>query len=399
LLLSITAAYAADSPQFRGPDRDGKFPGTGLLKAWPESGPNMAWEATDVGDGYASVTVVGDKVYVPGMTEDEDGFVYVLNTDGSHDRKIAYGREVPDKQAPGSRSTVTIEGDRLYIMSGYGVLSAIDLSTDKPVWQVNMLERFEGTDLRWGVAESVLIDGPRVICTPGGKDASVVALDKATGDTVWQTKGLSDEASYCTPDVIEHGGTRLILTETATLVVGIEAETGTVLWTHDHPTKYDIHGVTPVYADGKIYYSGGYKAGGGVLALSADGKSVTPVWSDKNLDCQHHGVIEHEGYLYGTAHMASREMMCLSLETGEVVWRTGDVSQSAVVFADGMLYLYEGPKKGIVHLVEATPEGFVHAGQFPITGGNSKHWAHPTIADGRLYIRRGQSVFAYDIKA
>jgi len=392
-------ALADDSPQFRGPNRDGKYRETGLLQAWPEGGPPLLWRAEGLGDGYASASVVGGAIYVPGMVDGNLGYLFALDLDGALLWKARYGEETQDKQAPGSRSTPTVDGDRIYLMSGLGVLYCLKAENGESVWQVNVLERFSGKNIDWSLAESVVVDAERVYCTPGGPDASVVALDKMTGDTVWTSKGLSDVSAYCSPDIIEHKGRRILVTMTALYVVGIDAATGEVLWTHEHPTKYNIHAVTPVYQDGMLYYTGGYKSGGGMLELSADGADVTPVWRDENLDCQHHGVVLLDGYIYGTAHQLSRELMCLELTSGKVMWRTGEVTQGAVVYADGMLYVYEGPSKGIVSLVKATPQGFERTGSFRIEEGTAKHWAHPTIANGRLYIRRGDLLFAYDIAA
>jgi len=400
LLLVVPAvmAGAGDSPQFGGPDRDGRFEEQGLMKTWPEGGPPVAWVAKGFGKGYSSVAVVKGKIYLPTMLDDEIGYIFVLNLDGVIERKIPYGKETLEKQAPGARSTPTIDGDRLYILSGLGGLYGIDLTKNKIVWEANILERFKAKNNTWNLAESVLVDGDRVICTPGGPDAGVVALNKMTGETVWATKGLSDQASYCSADIVVHNGRRILLTELAKMVAGIDAGTGALLWTHEHITDYDIHAVTPIYKDGLIYYTGGYGSGGGVLELSKDGASVTSKWTDTNLDCQHDGVVLADGYLYGTGHKTSA-LMCLEMATGKLMWSTKDVRQGDVVYADGMLYVYEGPKSGIVDLVKAQPSGFERTGTFTVTEGTDNHWAHPVIAHGRLYIHHGDTLIAYDVAA
>jgi outer membrane protein assembly factor BamB len=392
------AAYAADSPQFRGPARDGRFPETGLLKEWPEGGPPVAWVTNGLGKAYSSVSVVDGAIYATGKAADGLGYLYLLDLDGNIKNRAAYGKETDEEQAPASRSTPTIDGNRAYVMSGPGVVSCFQIPELEKLWEVDALKRFGAELSTWHYAESVLIDGNRLICTPGGPDASVVALDKMTGETIWTSKGLSDAASYCSADIIEHGGRRLILTMTAKLVVGLDPETGEVLWTHRHETDHDIHAVTPVYQDGLIFYTGGYGSGSGVVQLSPDATSVTQTWKDETLDCQHHGVVLHEGHIYGTGHK-TRELVCLEMKTGKIAWRTREIRQGVTVFADGMLYVYEGPGEGTVSLVKATPSGFERTGSFEVTEGTDKHWAHPTIVGGRLYIRHGDALIAYDIAA
>jgi len=390
-------AVAGDSPQFRGPHRDGRFEEQGLLKTWPEGGPAVVWVAKGLGKGFSSASVVNGKIYITGMQDGQNGSLSILSSDGIIEKSLVYGKETLDQQAPGPRSTPTIDGDRLYLLSGLGVVYCIDLAKGAKLWEVNILERFKAKNNTWTLAESLLVDGERVICTPGGPDAGLAALNKMTGETLWTTQGLSDQASYCSPAIVDHKGRRILLTETAKLVVGADATSGALLWTHDHPTEYDIHAVTPLYQDGLVYFTGGYGSGGGALQLSPDGSSVSVKWTDKNLDCQHHGVVLVDGYLYGTGHQ-NGQLMCLEMATGKLMWGTKEVRQGAVVYADGMLYVYEGPKSGIVSLVKAIPTGFERTGTFKLTEGTGQHWAHPAIANGRLYIRHGDALIAYDIK-
>jgi len=397
-LVTAGTAMAADSPQFRGPNRDGKFLDTSLLETWPGGGPPVAWTATGLGAGYSSVSVVGDTIYAAGMLSGSQGYIFMLDLDGTELDRFPYGQETTTSNAPGARSTPTIEGDRLYIMSGLGVVRCFRISTRTELWAVDTRSVFGGATIGWDIAESLLIDGDNLICTPGGPNASVVALDKMDGSTVWTSTGLSEASAYCSPILINHNGNRIIVTMTATSVVGIDADTGTVLWTHPHPTSSNVHAVTPVYADGVLYYTAGYGSGGGMLQLSADGSSFTVGWTDTTyLDCMHHGVVLHDGYIYGTSHNLGNRLVCLELATGDVAWTSSAITQGVVVYADGMLYVYEGPSAGVVSLVEATPAGFNRTGQFTVTQGNTNHWAHPTIANGRLYVQHGHTLIAYDI--
>ncbi len=398
-ILIASAAVAADSPQFRGPNRDGRFDEQGLMKTWPEGGPAVAWVAKGIGSGYSSISVVAGKIYASGMGAEETGMVSILNAvDGKMEKVVRYGKETMNDQAPGPRSTPTIDGNRLYILSGLGIAYCIDLTKNSVLWNADLLKRFGGENNTWTLAESLLVDGDRVICTPGGVEGGVVALNKMTGETVWATKGINDKASYCSPAIVTHNGHRILLTETEKLVVGVNPDNGALLWTYPHKTEYDIHAVTPLYSNGLVYFSGGYGSGGGALELSPDGAAVTLKWEDKKLDCQHHGVVLVDGYLYGTGHK-NNQLVCLEMATGKAMWQSKDVKQGAAVFADGMLYVYEGPKAGVVDLVKVSPGGMEMAGKFSVTEGADKHWAHPVIANGRLYIRHGDALIAYNIAA
>ena len=392
------AVYAADTPQFRGPNRDGFFAEKGLLKSWPAGGPTLAWKVEGVGRGYSSVSDVNGTIYVPGMLDENIGYVIALDENGKEKWRAPYGEETLDKQATGARATPTIDGDRLYIMTGKGVLTCMSATEGKHVWQVDLFNKFQSTPTSWGFSESPLVHGDLVYATPGGKDAALVALNKMTGETVWTTKGFNEASAYCSPAIFKFGNKEVLVTMTAKSVVGIEPATGKVLWNHVHETEYDIHAVTPAVQGNILYYTGGYGSGGGALEVAADGSSVKPLWSDKNLDCQHHGVILLDGYIYGTGHKNSK-LMCLELKTGKLKWSTDEVTQGDILFADGMLYVYEGPKKGIVHMVKPNPEKFEHVASFAIPEGKDKHWAFPAIANGKLYVRHAGNLYAYTIAA
>ncbi len=398
-LVFVLSAGAGESLQFRGPHRDGKFDETGLLKSWPEGGPKKLWVATGLGKGFSSPSIGNGRIYVTGMRDDETGMLSIFDLKGKLERAIPYGKETTEKQAPGSRSTPTLDGDRVYFLSGPGVLYCIDLAKGETKWSANILERFDGKLPMWHISESVLIDGDNVICTPGGKDGEIAALNKMTGETVWITTRFEDSASYCSPTIFTHNGKRILTTATAGTIVGADAETGKLLWTFAHKGPYDIHGVTPIYHDGHLYYVAGDGFGGGLLKLSEDGTSVTPVWENKSLDCLHSGVVLVDGFLYGTGYRSDAALECLDFKTGEVKWSARDVQEAIVIYADSMLYTYGDPKQGVVSLVKAQPTGFERTGSFTVTDGADQHWAHPAIANGVLYIRHGDTLIAYDLRA
>ncbi|HPO13359.1 MAG TPA: PQQ-binding-like beta-propeller repeat protein [Candidatus Hydrogenedentes bacterium] len=395
----ISMAYAGDSPQFRGPNRDGIFNEQGLLNGWPENGPTVVWVAKGIGRGFSSASMVQGKIYVTGMLNADDGYLFELNDKGEIQRKLLFGKETLNKEAPGTRSTPTIDGDLAYFVSGLGVVYCIDLTKGEKKWEVNILEQFGAKNSMWNLAESVLVDGDRVICTPGSGSAVFAALEKMTGKTIWTTKGLSDRTAYCSATIINHNGRRILTSFTGSYVVGADAENGQLLWTYEQKTPWNIHAVTPLYKDGLLYYTGGDGVGGGALELSSDGSSITSKWTDTNLDCIHYGVVLVDGYLYGTGNKSGGKLVCLEMATGKLMWSTREVREGMTVYADGMLYVYEGPKSGIVSLIKAVPTGFERTGKFTVTEGTDQHWAHPTIANGCLYLRHGDALIAYDVKA
>lgn len=398
LLAAAATASAADSPQFRGPTRDGIFQDTGLLKAWPEGGPPLSWTADGIGKGYASATVVGDTIYLPGMLDDKNGYVFAIGLDGKEKWRALYGPESENAQAPGTRGTIAADGDRLYVDSGLGALYCLSSADGKTLWSVDLKKEFQGQATMWDLSESPLVDGNLVFATPGGPAATVVALDKMTGKTVWTCNASSEPPSYCSAAIFQREGRKLLTTMTADSVIGIDPKDGTLLWQFPKVTKFGIHAVTPAIEGNMLYYTAGYGSGGGALELSPDGSKITPKWTDTNLDCQHHGIILLDGHIYGTGQ-DNNKLFCLELATGKVAWETSEVTQGSIAYADGMLYIYEGARKGIVNLVKADPTKFERTGTLTIPPGRDKHWAHPVIAAGHLFIRFNGNLYAYKLTA
>lgn len=391
--------YGADCPRFRGSAGDGIFPETGLLKQWPDGGPKLAWSVTGLGQGFSSAVVVDGTVYVTGMDGQKQGYLFAFNLDGSPKWKAAYGPEM-GKTGPavaGTRGTPTVDGDQIFVMSSFAKLYTIDPKKGQVLKSVDLLELSSAKQARFGFAECVLVDGKKVICTPGGPDASLMALNRHTGEKIWQTKGLSQQSAYCSARLIRHGNRRLIITLVEKGIVALDLETGSVLWQHEQRNRFGVRPCPPLYADGRVYFCAGGGSGGIQLALANDGLSVTPKWTDKKLDPQMHGVVLVDGCIYGTAQSANRGLVCLDWKTGKVMWNASAVKMAAVVSADGMLYVYG--EDGTMRLVKPSPEAFTPVSQFAVTQGKDQHWAHPTIANGWLYIRHGDALMAYDIKA
>lgn len=396
-LLSIVAAcgsacHGADWNQFRGPNRDGKSAETGLLKEWPDGGPALLWSCEGLGQGFASVSVVEGIVYTTGMDEGNQGTLFAIDSKGTPLWQKDYGPEWSGSY-PGSRSTPTVDQDRLYLMSGHGRLCCFKRSTGALIWKVDTLEKFQGKNITWGISESVLIDGDRVICTPGGQDATLVALDKYTGKTIWTSEGLSNRSAYCSAMIVNHGGKRLLLTLVDKWVVCLNSRDGKVLWTIPYETPHDVSPISPVYYNGHIYFTN-YKTGGTVIKLTQNGAGYSEVWTHSGLNALHGGVVFHDHSLYGSDDKG--RWICQEFMTGKI--KTTDESfdaKGSLIYADGMLICYS--EKGTLGLMKITPEGMTRVSSFEITLGTKEHWAHPVISDGRLYLRHGDTLMAYDI--
>ena len=391
-----TIAGAANWPNWRGPNRDNKSTETGLLKKWPQGGPTLLWSTDGLGAGYSTVSIANGTIYTTG-TVDKDGVLFALDMDGKLKWKQSYSTEWT-KSYSGARCTPTVSQGDVYIISGMGAVSCFDAKTGEKKWTVDAFSDFQGKYNRWGLAESPLVIGNKVIFTPGGKKTSIVALDKNTGETVWSSESLGEESAYCSPMLIERGNRNIIVTMLENSIVGIDAETGKILWS-DKFGKTGANPATPLYSDGCIYSTSGYDDGSVMYELSADGSEISRKWTDEVLDNHHGGVVEAGGYIYGTNWKSdpAGNWVCLDWETGKVMYETEWLGKGSIIYADGMLYCYE-EKQGTVGLAEATPKKIEIISSFKVPKGTGEHWAHPVIYDGRLYIRHGETLMAYNIK-
>ncbi len=402
ILLAGGICYGDDWPQFRGPNRDGKSAETGLLKKWPEEGPELLWSVGGLGIGFSSVAVAGGFVYTTGMIDGE-GFLFTYDIAGNLKWKESYGPEWTGSYK-GTRTTPTADGERVYVFSGTGIMVCFNARTGEKLWQVDTLTKFDGKNIRWGMSGSPLIDGDKVYCTPGGKKGTIVALDKMTGRTIWATTGLDELSVYCSAILIERGANRLLVNLIQKSIVCVAAETGKLIWREPYETPSDTGGVTPVYKDGYLYVTSAvereFKRGGVMLELSADGTSVTEKWNDQTLDSGHGGVVLVDGYLYGSTFdgIPKGDWICLDWDSGKVMYdNKWNGNKGSIIYADGMLYCYD-ENTGDVALVKPSPKRFEIVSSFRVTEGSGKHWAHPAMSDGRLYIRHGDALMAYDIK-
>jgi hypothetical protein len=386
---------SADWPQWQGPDRTGISKETGLLQQWPSNGPAVVWSAGNLGSGYGSMAVAGDRIFLQGMTGG-NSTVFALNrADGKNVWSKSLGRAESNDQGPGPRGTPTVDGDRLYVLTENGDLAC--LKTDgTAVWQRNILKDFGGRQLRWLISESPLVDGPHLIVTPGGPGAGMVKLDKMTGKTVWQSKDLSDPAGYSSPIVADVRGVRTYMTFTAGAGVGVRASDGKLMFRYPKAANDTANITTPIFFDNKVFFTSAYDTGAGLVDLSVQNGEVTAkeIYFTRNMKNHHGGVVLVNGYLYG---FNDSILTCLEFATGNQMWRDRSVGKGSVSFADGNLYI-QG-ENNIVGLAAASPEGYKEKGRFQIADKGLPSWAHPVVSGGRLYVRNQDTLTAYDIKA
>ena len=387
---------STDWPQWRGPDRTGISKETGLLAQWPRSGPSVAWSAAMLGAGYGSVAVHGDRVYLQGMRNRQSVVSTLNRADGKPVWVRILGPAGDNDRGPGPRGTPTIDGDRLYALSETGDLACLRTSDGTVVWQRNILKDFRGENPYWLISESPLVDGNLVIVTPGGRGAGMVALDKMSGKTVWQSKELSDGAGYASPIVADVGGVRTLMTFTADAGVGVRASDGKLMWRNSQAANGTANIATPVYSDGKVFFTSSYGTGASLLGLKAAGGEVRAqeIYFTRDMKNHHGGVVLVNGHIYGYNDSI---LTCLEFASGKMLWRDRSVGKGAVTYADGHLYILS--ENNVVGLVEATPAGYKEKGRFNIADQGWPSWSHPVVSGGRLYIRNQGTLTSYDVRA
>lgn len=414
-VLVPTVLGAADWPQWRGAERDGKSGETGLLAAWPEGGPPLAWRATGVGSGYSSVSVVGEHIYTVGDLADGQYVIALSRANGSHRWKTKIG-PVWESEYLGARSTPTYDDGRVYALSTDGDLVCLGAEDGELVWQRSLTADFGGKMMQspggsdWRFSESPLVDGDRVIVTPGTAEAALVALDKRTGKEVWRTAMPSfgehgtDGAGYSSVVVSNGAGVRQYVQLLGRGVIGVEASSGRFLWGYGKVANKIANIATPVVDGDHVFVSTGYNTGSALLALdkTETGVRAREVYflAADTLQNHHGGIILHQGTVYtGTGHNKGFPI-AVSLADGNVAWgpeRNAGRSSAAVTFADGRLYFRY--QKGRMILVEATPTGYHEHGTFDIPGVAQYSWSHPVIAGGHLYLREQDNLYCYDVRA
>jgi len=464
--VGVLSAAAPDEgpfwPRFHGPKGDNHSPETGLMTEWPEGGPKLLWTVDGLGFGYSSVTLAHNMIYTIGnvptkdSTDEKPDFRNEVAAIGLDGKRVWVNNDYPafEGHMRGSRSTPTVDGDRLYIESPVGDVYCLDAKTGKKIWGINILEKFNAPNITWALSESLLIDGDNVICCPFGPETAVVALNKNTGEVVWRSepakgddaeyeddikkvraslereakakaakaaeegkeiaveeipddheafeKAKADKASYASPILVEYGGIRMILTMSGKGLVGVNADTGKLLFRYAHKTTHDAAVANPIFHDGQVFISTGYgTTGSAMVKLTVDGEKVTAekVWGSKELDNHHGGVVLIDGYLYGAAHKFNKaKWICLDWKTGEMKWAEKGVGKGSCTYAEGLLYTLSSAHQ--MGIAKPTPDGHEIISQFEIPDlGKSTSRGHPVVIGGRLYIRHNDYLYAWDIKA
>lgn len=392
--------HAGNWPQWQGPNRDAISPEKGLLKSWPAGGPKLVWRATGLGGGNSTPSVAGGRIYGMSYSGQDETIWAVSEQDGKPLWKVRIapanfniGRQAHD----GSGGTPTISGNRLYALGVSGDLVCLDAASGKLIWQKNLVNDFGGRVPQWGYSESPLVDGNAVIVAPGGGAATIVALNKMTGDLIWKSSvPEADGASYASAIVAQVAGEREYIHFLSKGVIGISAKDGAFRWRYNSPANGTANCSTPIFRDNTVFAASGYNNGGGLAKLerTPNGITASEVYFTKRMQNHHGGMVLVGNYLYG---FDGANLTCIDFNTGDVKWFDRSVGKGSVTYADGMIYARS--EQGPVALVEANPNAYVEKGRFnPPDRIGRTTWPHPVITGGRLYLRDMDQLFAYDVR-
>jgi outer membrane protein assembly factor BamB len=395
-LLFACTASAADWPSFRGPNRDGRSNETGLLKQWDDKGPPIIWTAKNLGLGHGAPTIAGGKVFGLGTRDGKDGVWAIKEADGSE----LWFTPIDDPKSPnqnnGPSGSPTIHDGKVYALSSRGKLYCLDAGTGKEIWKVDYVSDLGGSIQKWGYTESVLIDGDKLICTPGGKNTLAV-LNPANGEVIWKAEvPKADAAQYSSPIVAEIAGQRQYIQFVKGGVVAVAASDGAFLWRYDAPANRVANCSMPIVHEGNVFAASAYDTGGGLVEVTKAGDKfeAKQVYFTKQMQNHHGGMVLVDDYLYGDGGGSLR---CIEFRTGKIAWeeRTG---KGSITYADGHLY-FRDEGSGSLWLIEATPKEFVQKGKFKQTDRSKERaWAYPVIANGKLFVRDQVLMHCYDIK-
>lgn len=391
-LLAASALQATDWPQWRGPRRDGVSTEAGLLRTWPAGGPEPLWQVRDLGEGYSSYSVAGGRLFTQSQKKGRQWVIALDAATGKTLWETAAGEAFPQDRGPGPRGTPTVDGDTVFALSADGTLVSLAAATGKVQWQQNILQAFSGSQIHWGLSESPLVDGSRLIVTPGGKDRSVVALDKKTGKAIWGAG--SDAPGYSSAIAFDFGGQRHLVVFTASGATGLNAENGWVMWKYAKVANRVANIATPIYHDGHVFLSSDYGTGCALLKLEAAGDRINASEVYFNRDMKNHYCtsVLRGTHVYG---FSSGILTAMELKTGAVAWRDRSVGKGQILLAGDRLIL-QG-ETGTVALAEASPDAYKEISRFEFGRGDYPFWTQPVIANGRMYLRDQSRLVCYKV--
>jgi outer membrane protein assembly factor BamB len=393
ILLVTNITESQEVLQWRGNDRSGKYPGTGLLKSWPENGPALLWEFDGLGNGYGSPVITSKNIFINGEI-DSISYLFALDHSGNLIWKSKIGGEWIANY-PGSRSTPTVVDDLVYVTSGLGTVACFETQTGKERWSVDMIKDFHGQMTRFGLSESVLVEDNKVYCSPGNQDTNIVALDRFSGKIVWISKGAGEITSYTSPMLIRLLQRNILVTFSKTALLGIDSKDGTVLWSYlQEGQDIDCQCNTPYYENGLIYCVNGNGNGVIKFSLSEDGSKITELYHNAKCDGLFGGFVKTGDYIY-TSSYERRNYLTVDCSNGNIT-DSLKFDRGSVILADGMLYLYN--EKGQVAVARPDGPKIGIVSSFKLTKGTKAHFSHPVICSGILYIRHGKSLMAYDVR-
>lgn len=382
-------------PQHRGPDRDNISTEKGLLERWPDEGPKVVWEQKGLGEGYSSISIARGKIFTMGNQGDDE---LLLAFDAETGKPLwstkTGGSAYKEGQGNGPRGTPTVDDDRVYALGAKGDLICVGQAKGDAVWQKNILEEYGGHNIQWGISESILIDGKNLICTPGGKNATMVAIDKLTGRGVWhQLVDGAPQAAYSSPILVEYQGDRMYVNFVHNAVIAIRARDGNFLWGNQQSANDVANCSTPLYSDGQVFTASGYGKGAAMFKLSKGGKAKLG-YTSKDMVNHHGGMVVLDGYVYG---FDEQFLTCLELKTGKAAWKNRSVGKGSLTYADGKLYLRS--ENGPVAMCAANSKEYQELGRFdPPNRSGRPAWSHPVVCGGKLYLRDMDSLIVYDVK-
>ncbi len=407
----VSFSMADDWPQWRGPNRNNISSEKNLLQSWPATGPKLLWTFKDAGVGYSGPAIVGNNLFMMGV-QNESESIFALDTNtGKQLWSTPIGKPYTNKWGGGPRSTPTFDSGKVYGISGEGDLICVDSKSGKKEWLVSLAKELEGKVMKiWGFSESPLIDGDKVVCSPGGSKGSIAALDKNTGKVLWRSTEITDEASYSSIIKAKVGKHDVYIQMTAGGLQGIDANTGKKLFSE----KVGVNGIaiipTPIFHDNKVYVTSDYGTGCGLVSLTPTESGITSkiVYENKVMQTHHGGVILIDGNIYGASgncNDRAARWKCQDLLTGEAKWESEKLNQTgSITYAGKRLYIY-GQNDGTVVLVEPTPKEWIETGRFKIPETtkierqSGKIWTHPVVSNGKLFLRDFDLVFCFDVTA